>query len=196
MLRAIIIWTALALVALWTVLQAASSPFLAWRDAIYIASGFAGILALLGLLLQPLLAAGELPGLRGIRGRQLHAGIGAAIVVAVIGHVTGLWMTSPPDVVDALLLRSPTPFSIWGVLAMWALFVTAALARLRPRLWRVAHKSLAGVIVLGTVIHALLIEGTMGTASKILLCGLVLAVTIAVVLDVPQRARRRRARQG
>ena len=72
------------------------------------------------------------------------AGSAAVLVVAVVIHVAALWITSPPDVVDALLFASPTPFSAWGVIAMWAVFAAALLAalrrrlRLRPRTWRIA----------------------------------------------------------
>jgi hypothetical protein len=47
------------------------------------------------------------------------------LVVAVVVHVGGLWITSPPDMIDALLLTSPTPFSAFGVIAMWAIFAVA-----------------------------------------------------------------------
>lgn len=70
------------------------------------------------LLMQPLLAAGLLPGLPLPHSRAVHRLIGGALVVAVIAHVATLWLTSPPDVVDALLQRSPTPFSVWGIVAM------------------------------------------------------------------------------
>ena len=108
----------------------------------------------------------------------------------MIIHVAGLWITSPPDVVDALLFRSPTPFSAWGVVAMWAVFASTLLAALRwrlrlgPRLWRLCHTALAAVIVVGTVVHAVLIEGTMGTASKFFLCALVLAAFAKAVFDL------------
>ena len=110
--------------------------------------------------------------------------------MAVVIHVAALWLTSPPDVVDALLFASPTPFSVWGVIAMWAVFVSALLAalrrrmRLRPRLWRLAHKALALVIVVGTVLHALLIQGTMETVTKAVLCALILAATGKAVADL------------
>jgi len=91
-------------------------------------------------------------------------------------------VTSPPDVIDALLFASPTPFSAWGVIAMWALFASALLAglrrRLRPRHWRRAHTLLAAVIAVGSVVHAMLIEGTMETFSKAALCALVVAATL------------------
>ncbi|MCR9062034.1 MAG: ferric reductase, partial [Rhodobacteraceae bacterium] len=93
-------------------------------------------------------------------------------------------------VIDALLFRSPTPFSVWGVIAMWAVFAAALLAairrrlQLRPRTWRLAHTSLALVIVAGSVIHALLIEGTMETVTKVALCGLVLAAFLKAFADL------------
>ena len=116
--------------------------------------------------------------------------------MAVMSHVGGLWITSPPDVIDALLFTSPTPFSAWGVIAMWSLFVVALLAalrrplHLRPRTWRVAHTCLAAVIVVGSVVHAMLIEGAMGTASKAILCALLLAATIKVMAHLRVWARR------
>ncbi|MGD9507633.1 MAG: ferric reductase-like transmembrane domain-containing protein [Geminicoccaceae bacterium] len=169
---------------------AAASPLLAWRDPIYIAAGFAGVLAMGLLLLQPLLAGGYLPGLPMRRGRRLHLWVGVGLVAAVVVHVLGLWRTSPPDMVDALLFRSPTPFSAWGVVAMWALFAAALLAvlrrrlRLRPRIWRPGHTTLAAVVVVGSVVHALLVEGAMGTVSKAALCALALAAAAKAIADL------------
>jgi hypothetical protein len=60
--------------------------------------------------------------------------MGSLLVALVLVHVGGLLIASPPDAIDALLLRSPTPFSVWGVLAMWATFAAALLAALRERL--------------------------------------------------------------
>jgi len=60
---------------------------------------------------------------------------------------------------------------------MGTVFSTALLAALRRRLllrlrtWRFAHLSLAAVIVVGTAVHATLIEGTMETILKAALCG-------------------------
>lgn len=156
--------------------MAAQSPLLAWRDAIYVVAGFAGIAALCLMLFQPLLAAGTVPGVPLRKSRHIHRAVGVAIMAAVVLHVGGLWLTSPPDVIDALLFVSPTPFSIWGVIAMWCLFATALIAFLRPRfrhnlrLWRVLHASLAICIVLGTVVHTLQIVGTMETITKAVLC--------------------------
>jgi predicted ferric reductase len=195
--RATLIWAALAAAICVPIAAAVASPLLAWRDPVYIAAGFAGIIALGLMLVQPVLIGGYLPRLSAYRGRRTHRWIGGVLVVAVIIHVGGLWITSPPDVIDALLFASPTPFSAWGVIAMWAIFAVALLAALRrrlglgPRTWRITHTSLAAVIVAGSVVHGMLIEGTMETVSKAALCALVLAATIKVVADL--RVWRKRA---
>ena len=187
--RAVLIWVMLAAALAVPVVVAAASPVLAWRDPIYIAAGFAGVVALGLLLIQPLLAGGYLPGVPTQFGRRLHAWVGAGLVAAVVLHVGALWLTSPPDVVDALLFDSPTPFAPWGVVAMWAVFAAALVAalrrrlRLRPVVWRLCHMTLGIVIVAGTIVHAMLIEGTMGLASKAALCVLVLAAVTKVVLS-------------
>ena len=193
------IWAALAVAVVAPAVVAAMSPLLAWRDAAYIAAGFAGVLSMSLLLLQPLLAGGYLPGVTARGGRRLHAWGGAALVVVIVVHVVGLWITSPPDVVDALLFRSPTPFSAWGVAAMWAVFAAALLAlarrRFRPVLWRLCHAAIATVIVVGGVVHAMLIEGTMETVSKTVLCALVIAAWARLMVDLRlTKLLRRRAR--
>ncbi len=196
--RAALIWAVAAVAVVVPIALAALSPLLAWRDPVYIAAGFAGVAALGFLLLQPLIIGGLLPGLAPARRRRLHRLVGAALVAALVVHVAGLWITSPPDVVDVLLFRSPTPFSLWGVIAMWAVFATALLAalrrplRIRPRWWRAGHLSLAVVIVGGVVAHALLIEGTMETVSKAVLCALVVAATVALLARLRRRAVSRR----
>lgn len=188
--RSTLIWTVLAAAVAVPIFAAAASPLIAWRDPVYIAAGFAGIVAMALMLVQPLLAGGTLPGLPAVRGRRFHRWTGAVLVAAVILHVAGLWITSPPDVIDALLFRSPTPFSAWGVIAMGALFLAALLAalrrklHLRPRMWRFAHTSVVMVAAAGSVVHALLIEGTMETVSKAVLCALVVAATVKVAADL------------
>ena len=189
-IRAALIWAVVAVALIGPLALAATSPLLAWRGPTYIVAGFAGVLALALVLLQPLLAAGYLPGFPVPRGRRLHRWVGAALVAAIIVHVAGLWLTSPPDVVDALLFDSPTPFSAWGVVAMWAAFAAALLAalrrplRIKPLLWRLGHTVLVVLVVLGGVVHALLIEGTMGSISKLVLCALVVAATAVALVDL------------
>ena len=188
--RTILIWGALGAAIAVPVIAAAASPLLAWRQPVYILAGFAGIVGMALLLMQPLLAGGYLPGLSTLRSRRLHRWTGITLVSAVVIHVVGLWITSPPDVVDALLFVSPTPFSAWGVIAMWAVFGAALLAVFRRRLrlrfltWRLCHVTLAVITVTGSVVHALLIEGTMETVTKAVLCLLVLAATAKAVSDM------------
>jgi predicted ferric reductase len=199
--RVILIWVALALAIGVPVALAATSEQLAWRGPVYILAGFAGIIALGLVLVQPLLIGGYLPGLSTYRGRRVHHWIGGALVLAVVIHVAGLWITSPPDMIDALTYASPTPFSPFGVTAMWAIFIVAVLAALRRRLglrlrtWRIVHLPLAIVIVAGSVVHCLLIEGTMETVSKVALCVLILAASIKVMVDL-QVWRKRRTLRG
>ncbi len=173
--RGAVVWLALGLAILAPVVVAAQSPLLQWRDPAYVIAGFAGIVGLALLLVQPLLITGVL---RGIDRHRAHIWTGMGLVVAVVVHVAGLWITSPPDVVDVLLFRSPTPFSVWGAVAMWAVFGAALLAGLRTRLslrvWRLGHSVAVIVIVTGTVVHAWLVQGAMGTATKAALCVLVL----------------------
>ncbi|MET4043935.1 ferric reductase-like transmembrane domain-containing protein [Bradyrhizobium sp. RT6a] len=191
--RAPLIWVALVLAIGVPIALAAGSEQLAWRGAVYILAGFAGIIALGLVLVQPLLIGGYLPGLSAYRGRRAHHWIGGALALAVVIHVAGLWITSPPDMIDALTYTSPTPFSPFGVTAMWAIFTVALLAPLRRRLglrlrtWRIVHIPLAIIIVAGSVAHCLLIEGTMETISKAALCAAVLAATVKVMADLWRR---------
>lgn len=187
-LRAALIWMAVGLAIGLPMLLAANSPLLQWRDPVYIVAGFAGVVAMGLLLVQPLLVGGYLSGLTGMAGRRTHRFVGGALVLAVVVHVVGLWITSPPDVVDALLFMSPTPFSAWGVIAMWAVFAAAVTGVLRKRMgarlrvWRVLHTGLVATVVVGTGVHAVQIEGTMEPWSKAVLAVLIVGVLIRVIL--------------
>lgn len=197
--RAALVWAALAASIAVPFAIAAASPLQAWRSAPYIAGSLAGVLALAALLVQPLLAAGYLPGLRGPRALRWHLRLGTALVVLVAVHIGGLYLASPADATDALLLVSPTPFSVYGVTAMWAVVLTALLVALRRRLpvrmttWRIVHYALALVVVGATIVHALMIEGAMGSLSKVFLCALAGAATLVAVMDLRLLRRRRRA---
>ncbi|GGE49987.1 ferric reductase-like transmembrane domain-containing protein [Actibacterium pelagium] len=180
---------------------AATSPLLAWRQPIYVAAGFAGVLGMAVLLAQPLLVTGVLPGLSGLKGRRAHRWVGGLLVGLIVVHVVGLWITSPPDMIDALTFTSPTPFSPWGVIAMWAIFGAAGLAiyraRMRLPIWRIAHSALVVIVVIGSVVHAMLIEGTMEIVSKAAVSAIVLIVTGLTIAKrrawapfMPKRTRR------
>jgi predicted ferric reductase len=188
--RVILAWLALFVAIALPTALAAASPLLEWRQPVYILAGFAGIAALALLLVQPLLIGGDLPGLSVQGARRIHRLVGIGLVIAVVVHVAGLWITSPPDVIDALLFASPTPFSAWGVVAMWAIFAAALLAafrrklRLRLRAWRIGHVGLALVVVIGSIVHSVQIDGTMETVSKAALCALVAIATAKTVIEL------------
>lgn len=186
-LRTSLIWAALTLLLIGPIWIAARSELLQWRDGPYIVAGLAGVVGLAVLLLQALLATARVPGIGPGLSRRAHLWLGLGLLAAIVIHVGGLWLTSPPDVIDALLFNSPTPFSLWGVLAMWAAFAAAIVALLRRRLGlrahRALHSALVVVVVGGTALHALLIDGTMGTASKVALCLAVMGVTAKALRD-------------
>src|SRR3979409_2295577 len=94
-----LIWAACAAVFVCPIAASAVIPQLEWRDPVYILAGFAGIIGLGLLLVQPLLAGGYLPGPSAYRARRAHHWIGGALVLAVVIHVAGLWITSPPDMI-------------------------------------------------------------------------------------------------
>ena len=195
--RGALIWAALAAAICVPIALATTSDLLAWRGTVYILAGFAGIFALGLLLVQPLLIAGYLPGFSAYRARRAHHWTGGALVTAVVVHVGGLWIASPTDMLDALTFTSPTPFSPFGVIAMWAIFAVALLAAFRRRLglrrFRIFHMA---VIVVGTVVHAALIEGTMETVSKASLCLLVFGAATKVMADLVRRLRAASRRQA
>ena len=186
-----IVWGCLVLIGTVAIVASVMSPLWAWRQPVYIIASIAGVFALVLLLFQPLLMLRKMPGLRISQGRKFHRWVGISLVSCIVIHVLGLWITSPPDVIDALLFRSPTQFTPWGVVAMWAVFLSAGVVAVRRRLtsnlitWQRLHRSLGFIIVLGSVVHAFLIEGTMETWSKALLC---LAVIIATIITlIPAR---------
>jgi predicted ferric reductase len=181
------IWSVLVAAVIGPVAIAATSPLLAARPGVYVMAGLAGIAALALLLAQPLLAARYLPGLQVMQARLWHRCVGTAIVIGVALHVGGLYLTSPPDTLDALFLVAPTPFSIYGVIALWGIALTIVLVVLRSQtwfgyhIWRIVHNALAAIVVVTSIVHALMIEGTMGSLSKQFLCLCVLTATAIVI---------------
>lgn len=184
----LLIWFLLCALLAGPVVIAGLNPLLAYRGPEYIVGGMAGIVALSLLTLQPLLAAGYLPGLAGPKGRRWHTRSGVLLIALVLVHVGGLYLTSAPDTLDALLLVSPTPFSVYGVAAMWAVLATGLLVsqrrRMTPAIWRIVHNALSAFIVVATVIHAVQIEGAMGQVSKALACAAALLATATALIHL------------
>lgn len=174
---------------------AATSPLQASREALWIIGGMAGVVALALLLVQPMLAALFMPGLSVPVARRWHRWIGTSIVAAVVLHVGGLYLYSPDDVTDALLLVAPTPFALYGVIGLWSVVLTAVLVAIRSRsgmrytTWRIAHNALSVVIVVSSIVHAIFIEGAMGLISKVILCILIFVATMIALLRIHVKRR-------
>ncbi len=190
-MRTVLVWLGVLTVMAAPVVAAAFSPLLAWRQPVYIVAGFAGVIALSTLVIQPLLAVKAIPGLSARQASRLHQWLGVALVLGVLLHVLGLWITSPPDVIDALLFVSPTPFSHWGVIAFWGVLLTACVMvarkrfRLKPPVVKRVHRLLMLIIVPCSVAHTWLIDGTMETITKTMVCIAVLltsAWSLSIVL--------------
>lgn len=170
------------------VLLAATSPYLAYRSPVYILAGFAGIIAMSFLVMQPLLSHPPSNLMPRPSARRWHRITGITITLLVLAHVGGLYLVSPPDTLDALLLRAPTLFSVFGVLALWACLLTAGLAAtrrrlsLRPVIWKRLHQVIASVLAIATVIHAILIDGAMDPITKTLLGAAIIVTTAWVAL--------------
>ncbi|MBN9670852.1 ferric reductase-like transmembrane domain-containing protein [Roseibium aggregatum] len=188
MTHLIIVWAGVAAMMTVPVIMATASPYLAYRNTAYIFGGFAGIFGLAFFFIQPLLAAGFLPGPGVLKQRRWHRFVGTAIVACVLLHLAGLYLTSAADTLDALLLVAPTPFSVYGVIALWGILLTTLLVMFRRRwglrysAWRLVHNGLALVVVVATVIHALLIQGAMEGFTKWILCLAALASTAGTLL--------------
>jgi predicted ferric reductase len=186
----VLIWGLVAVCMLVPVGIAAANPLQASRDAFWIVGGMAGVVALALMFVQPLLAAGYLPGASVPAGRRWHRLVGTMVVVTVVLHVGGLYLSSPDDVADVMLLVAPTPFSVYGVMGLCGVVLTAILVAVRSRSglryasWRILHNALALVVVISSIAHALLIEGAMGNLSKVILCALVLAATVTVLFRI------------
>lgn len=186
-------------------LLASLSPLLAGRSWPYVIGGLAGVVGFSLLFVQPLLAAGLAWQAPLRRQRRWHRVCGALLFLAVIVHVAGLYLASPPDMLDALLLVAPAPFSLYGVMALWALLLIVATlvlrrqARFRLRLWKWIHLILGVVIVLASVIHAWMIDGAMNTSSKqitsVLIC-LALVLALSRVWHLRRRSGGRQGQQG
>ncbi len=177
-----------ASIAVVPIIIAAFSPLLASRDTAYIIGGMSGIVALSLLLVQPLLAAGYLPGRSILSQRKWHRWVGSLFIVAVALHIVGLFVTSPDDMTDALLLAAPTPFSVYGVVALWGVVLTGILVVVRKKcsllVWTLMHNGLALIVVIASVVHAVMIEGAMSHLSKQVLCICIVVVSVFTVLHL------------
>lgn len=182
---------AAAVLALAAMGVAASSPLSATRDTLWAAGSLLGVAALALLPLQALLPqragrsrAGE-PRSLGVS--RWHRLVGLGVLAATLLHVAALYVVSPDDIGDALVLQAPT-YSRLGMISAVLLIGTVlfALARRRTGLdaanWRLIHGGLAVAIVTTAAAHALMIRGALDGPVEIALCAAAgLAVGGAVI---------------
>ncbi len=141
------------------------------RDATWVLGAVAGIIALSLLVVQVLLPTPWLTGLD----LRLHRLLGLGVAGLVLVHIVGLFLYSPDDVRDALVLAVPT-HSRLGVLSAWSVALSVALALARRRLgltysdWQILHAALAVAIVGTAVGHTVMIRGTLDGPAELLLC--------------------------
>jgi predicted ferric reductase len=193
-------WAVLLLLIVGPIVVAAFSPLLKSRELIYVIGGLSGVVALSLLLVQPLLAIGYLTSVSLIKQRRWHQWSGTLLVVSIALHIAALYITSPDDITDALLLRSATPFSVYGVIALWGVLLIAMLVAFRSKIkipikrWKTIHAIIAAISVVASIIHALWIQGAMGAVSKWVLCGTIVFATGYAVhqLDTLQAIFRKR----
>lgn len=151
------------------------SPLQVGRDFWWIVGALAGIVALSLVVLQVLLTTPWLIGILDTSTMRLHRLLGLAVAGVVIAHVLGLYLYSPDDVSDALVLAAPT-HSRLGVLSAWCVLLSVALALARRRLgltysdWQILHAALAVFVVATAVGHTLMIRGTLDGPLEIALC--------------------------
>ncbi len=199
-MRAALVWFFLAAAVCVPVVIAATNPLQSSREAMWIFGGMAGVVALALLLVQPVLVAGLVPEAPVLVMRRWHRWIGTVVVVGVLLHVGGLYLYSPDDTTDALLLVAPTPFAVYGVIGLWSAVLTGVLVAMRTKsglryaIWRVVHNVLSLVVVVSSIVHAILIEGAMGSVSKAILCALILAATMTALYRVHVKSARSRDR--
>ena len=144
--RVTLIWALLAAAVFVPIAAAAASPLLEWRGPVYILAGFAGIVALGLMLVQPLLIGGYLPGLSAYRGRRVHHWIGRALVL----NPRLLLLDEPLEGLAPLIVEELLPVLTTLVRqeGLSAIFVEQNPARI------LAITDHAVVLERGTIVHA------------------------------------------
>ncbi|NJL36811.1 MAG: hypothetical protein HC899_08630 [Leptolyngbyaceae cyanobacterium SM1_4_3] len=168
-------------------LLAALSPLQHGRAPLWILGTLAGVLSLSLIVVQVLLPTGWLNFGIGEQNFRWHRVLGISITLLVVAHILVLYLYSPDDIGDALILAAPT-YSRLGVLSATCLLISVGLALTRSKLpltpadWQILHSFLAVAVVGTAIAHAFLLQGTLDGFAEGLLCGsAVVAVLMAVI---------------
>ena len=136
---------------------AVAAPHLAEGSPLLVVSTLAACVAVAALAAQPWLTRRKVPA---------HVRVGGVIAVLVAVHVLALVLESPDDALYSMSLDGPTRARM-ALFATVLLAVVTLLGVLRRRLrwsaatWRFVHGSLAGLVVVLGVGHAVLIQGAL-----------------------------------
>ena len=153
------------------VLLALAGPHLAGAPVLLVVSTVAACLAVAALAVQPWLTR---------RRVGAHIRVGGVVAVLVALHVVALVVEDPDDAWFSMSPDGPTRARM-ALIATLLLVVVTLLGLLRRRLrwspatWRFVHGSLAALVVVLGVGHALLIQGALdgwGTPVLLVLGGL------------------------
>lgn len=167
---------------------ALAAPHLAQASPVLVVSTLAACVAVAALAVQPWLTR---------RRVGAHVRVGGIVAALVAVHVVALFVESPDDALYSMSLDGPTRARM-ALFATVLLVVVTLLGLLRRRLpwsvatWRFVHGSLAGLVVVLGVGHAVLIQGALdgwGAAVLVALGGLAavgVVVRLVRVLRTPQ----------
>ena len=145
---------------------AAAAPHLAAASPVLVVSTLAACVAVAALAAQPWLTRRKVGA---------HVRVGGVVAVLVAVHVIALVVESPDDALYSMSIDGPTRARM-ALIATVLLAVVVLLGVLRRRLrwsaatWRFVHGSLAGLVVVLGVGHAVLIQGALdGWGTAVLL---------------------------
>ncbi len=166
-----VVGAAAALGGTFLVVLALAGPHLAGAPVLLVVSTIAACLAVAALAVQPWLTR---------RRVGVHVRVGGIVGVLVALHVVALFVEDPDDALFSMSPDGPTRARM-ALFATVLLVVVTLLGLLRPRLrwspatWRFLHGSLAVLVVVLGVGHAVLIQGALdgwGTVVLLVLGGL------------------------
>ena len=166
-----VVGAAAALGGVFLVVLALAGPHLAGAPVLLVVSTLAACLAVAALAVQPWLTR---------RRVGVHVRVGGIVGVLVALHVVALFVEDPDDALFSMSPDGPTRARM-ALFATVLLVVVTLLGLLRPRLrwspatWRFLHGSLAVLVVVLGVGHAVLIQGALdgwGTVVLLVLGGL------------------------
>ena len=184
-----VVGAAAALGGAFLVVLALAGPHLAGAPVLLVVSTLAACLAVAALAVQPWLTR---------RRVGVHVRVGGIVAVLVALHVVALFVEDPDDALFSMSPDGPTRARM-ALFATVLLVVVTLLGVLRRRLrwspatWRFLHGSLAVLVVVLGVGHAVLIQGALdgwGTVVLLVLGGLGAVGAVWRLVVVLRRASR------